>query len=283
MLNKLIKCQMKQGIFWNTTKTKNVNHHRSYLVKINKEDEGNFQLNRKYCSISFKTPDEDVPTSTFHIKKVLKSSGFTIQEGFTCLSTDCPVCCSSNKPEDKSKVFINKATGNFICQKCQHVTRWSVVEKFFTPAATAKAKKELSKYQELFKDSKVAFNLPELPNGVKDVNDLDDVTFLKILQEFSLPASFQNPLKAVGALYDPTQVAIYIPVKDINKATVAYRVIKKSSEGPVESTLGNTKYGLLSLKTATRGTKEQITAVLVLNVLDLLALGTSKINGEFFK
>lgn len=67
-------------------------------------------INRKIHNLGL----NDIPkiTST-DIKKLLRQKGYAVQDGYTSLMTRCSICFSENKPSD-SKVYVNKATGEFL-------------------------------------------------------------------------------------------------------------------------------------------------------------------------
>lgn len=47
--------------------------------------------------------------SSFNIKKLIKSSGNTIEDGFTCIKTTCPACVQQT--EQPKNIYIDKITG----------------------------------------------------------------------------------------------------------------------------------------------------------------------------
>lgn len=54
--------------------------------------------------------DSGEAISFVQMKKILKQSNISFQEGHACITTDCPLCQSDKRKE--SKVYVNKTTGN---------------------------------------------------------------------------------------------------------------------------------------------------------------------------
>lgn len=53
----------------------------------------------------------DIPRVTVtDIRKLLRQKGFSVQDGYTAITTKCSLC-SSNDEQCDSKVYINKTTG----------------------------------------------------------------------------------------------------------------------------------------------------------------------------
>lgn len=94
-------------------------------------------------------------------------------------------------------------------------------------------------------------------------------------------------LVAISSQWDANRQQLYVPLLDVESKLVGYKTLSISIDGTlVEKTIPETNCaGLISLKcssvTTKASSKEQSNAILVLNVLDLLALSTVKLNGEF--
>lgn len=103
------KCVVK----WNHISKYGQLSKQNFTSRVNKVDG-----RQNFCSnINLKQPDES-PVSLYNIKKLLKSgsNGSEIQEGFTCIKTQCPVCDfdKQTKKNERVSVFINKTTGNYL-------------------------------------------------------------------------------------------------------------------------------------------------------------------------
>lgn len=94
----------------------------------------------------------------------------------------------------------------------------------------------------------------------------------------------------MASRWDARHKHLYVPLVDVESAVVGYKVLSIEKNELVERTVPDTNCsGLIYLKcsavveskmTATAKAKDQSSAILVLNVLDMLALSTAKINGE---
>lgn len=255
------------------------------LTKVNKGDG-----RQNFCSnINLKQPDEG-PVSLYNIKKLLKSgnSASEIHEGFTCIKTHCPVCEFDKPAKDVEKVpiFINKTTGNFICARCQHISKWGVVEKFFqSDAKSPRNRKDLKKFQELFLGAKSAvIKVPSLPENAMLVQEMTEDAFKTMQNDLSLDFITQSSLKNVSCSYDSGKKRFYFPITDVNSDVVAFKVLRGVKEGRCKEDIqgGGSRFGIVLAKNLTGKTKDSNTAILVLNMMDFLALGTQKINGKDF-
>ncbi|XP_033222163.1 LOW QUALITY PROTEIN: twinkle protein, mitochondrial [Belonocnema kinseyi] len=83
---------------------------------------------------------DDISTvSLVEIKRVLKAGSVSFLEGHTCLLADyCPLC------QKKSRIYINKTTGLFICENCKHTGPWNALEKLLSQKKSSKILKDLS-------------------------------------------------------------------------------------------------------------------------------------------
>lgn len=102
-------------------------------------------------------------------------------------------------------------------------------------------------------------------------------------------------LVSIMSHWDDNNHWLYIPLIDVESRMVGYKVLSISNEVDgnviIERTVPETNCsGLIYLRctpitpvaSGKVGSKEQSNAILVLNVLDLLALSATKINGEHF-
>lgn len=92
----------------------------------------------------------------------------------------------------------------------------------------------------------------------------------------------------MASRWDARYKHLYVPLVDVESAVVGYKVLSIEKNELVERTVPDTNCsGLIYLKcsaesktAASAKAKDQSSAILVLNVMDLLALSTAKINGE---
>ncbi|EDS45911.1 pom1 [Culex quinquefasciatus] len=244
---------------------------------------------RLSSSLDFKD-DPSVPgtTSLFNIKKSIKASPFECAEGFACIRTVCPVCHTepgSEQVSAKETIYINKTTGTFTCSACRHLGRWEYIEKFFVPyGKSAKTVQEMRKLRDVFLDSKKGGPAPvELPGGLAIV---DEKLAGEICGELGLDGIPPASLVQVASRWDARYKHLYVPLVDVESAVVGYKVLSIEKNELVERTVPDTNCsGLIYLKclaesktVASAKSKDQSSAILVLNVWDLLALSTAKIN-----
>lgn len=278
-------------------------------------------LNVRYVSIFDGKDDPSLPgTSLFNIKKTVKASPYECTEGFTCIRTVCPVCNvvpgQAESAKAKSKpIYVNKTTGNFTCSTCQHLGRWDHIEKFFLPFnKSARTVQEMRKLRDAFLESKKGDSKKpiEFPSGSVEVDEnlaaevcsklglnvsADDEMFGANFNLHFAYSSQEIPgssLVAIGSRWNADEGHLYVPLVDVESRIVGYKVLSLSNQTGedvlIERTVPEANCsGLVYLKcSAALGTTSKITtkdhsnAILVLNVMDLLALSTAKINGNSF-
>ncbi|XP_055624611.1 mitochondrial DNA helicase [Toxorhynchites rutilus septentrionalis] len=252
---------------------------------------------RRYASSLDSRTDSTVPgTSLFNVRKTIKLSSLESSDGFTCIRTVCPVChttpgqtedCDSNR----ETIYINKTTSNFTCSACQYLGQWEYIEKFFLPhGKSAKTVQEMNQLKDAFLDMKRSSSTAPvvLPEGLTIV---DKLLAVKISDYFGLKEIPPISFVSIMSQWDDHNQCLYVPLIDVESRMVGYKVlsISKHHDGNViqERTVPETNCSglvyLICSPTATVtfgkvGTKEQSNAILVLNVLDLLALSATKIN-----
>ncbi|XP_053671711.1 mitochondrial DNA helicase [Anopheles nili] len=244
-----------------------------------------------------------VTVSLYQMKKIIKGSSSALGdciEGATCIQTICPVChiipggSDSKSPEKsitdgiRNRIFVNKTTGNFTCSSCQYQGRWDHIEKFFLPySRSPKTVQELRKLRDAFLELKkeqmgAAYPMPG------DIVALDTIeNALNAIRQLQLENIFPETLIAVKACWHEGKKELFIPLVDVEDRPIGYKTIYTNSDGEIcERTVPETNAsGLIYLRCSTSGpstkTKDhqsQSNAILVLNVPDLLALGSVKLN-----
>ncbi|XP_053685036.1 mitochondrial DNA helicase [Sabethes cyaneus] len=226
--------------------------------------------------------------SLFNVRKVIKSSGLEFSEGFTCIRTKCPVCSAfpeHGKESDVKKeiIFVNKTTGCFTCSACHYLGHWDKIEKFFLPHHSIKAAQEIKKLKDLFmeKKSTETQRTIEFPVGLQEVDNALAVKICTMLDLKEIPAA---SLVALSSRWDANHQRLYVPLLDVESKLVGYKMVSVSEDSTlVEETVPDSNCsGLICLKSTSMSTKahskEQSNAILVLNILDMLALSAVKIN-----
>uniref|UniRef100_A0A182JX93 DNA 5'-3' helicase n=1 Tax=Anopheles christyi TaxID=43041 RepID=A0A182JX93_9DIPT len=257
-------------------------------------------LGRNFSSEANHPLDEGqkpVTVSLYHMKKIIKASSTVLGEsveGPTCIQTVCPVCHivpgvegKCNTDTIRSKIFVNKTTGNFTCSSCQYLGRWDHIEKFFPPySRMPKAVQELRKLRDAFLELKGEHTgtVGPVPGDAIAVDTLERAR--DVIRLLSLENINPETLVTVHASWNQKRGELFIPLVDVEDRPIGYKTLHMGSDGEIcERTVPETNAsGLIYLRCSPSnpGTKakdlSQTNAILVLNVLDLLALGSVKLN-----
>ncbi|KAL7047419.1 hypothetical protein ACKWTF_002894 [Chironomus riparius] len=258
-----------------------VNRHLK-LTRINQND---FSTTQPFL-INLK--DDTDNTSVVQIKKVLKSNNINCQDGITNIKTSCPVC---EKSENQSRdIYINKTTGYFLCPSCQYGGKFGLIEKFFLQSRSSQKVNELKTYQKIFNNSKEQavkdqLNYKSYLDNYHEVTDenVDDI-FVKFGINDRIPKS---SLKNLNTRYCSDTNKLFVPLLDILGQCVGYKTVEIDSNGEwKESCIPDSNCSGLVLYNNLKAVKikekdSQQSAIIVLNILDLLALTTTRINSTF--
>uniref|UniRef100_A0A182NW93 DNA 5'-3' helicase n=1 Tax=Anopheles dirus TaxID=7168 RepID=A0A182NW93_9DIPT len=246
-------------------------------------------------------PPEDcqkpVTVSLYQIKKTIKGSllGESV-EGPTCIQTICPVCHivpgvdgQGGTGANRKKIFVNKTTGNFTCSSCQYLGRWDHIEKFFlpTPIRSPKAVQELRKLRDAFLELKQDHlgTVHPIPGDAIVLDTLDRAR--DVVRRLHLENIVPETLISIKARWHEGRNELFVPLVDVEDRLIGYKKLYAAPDGEIcECTVPETNAsGLILLRCTTSGTgtkakdhQSQTNAILVLSVLDLLALGSVKIN-----
>ncbi|XP_055534160.1 mitochondrial DNA helicase [Wyeomyia smithii] len=287
--NRILYSCNKMCQLWNSTRSRHSDYQGTTRLVLNNRSSPLTGI-RNVSSMDYREdPSQRPVTSLFNVRKIIKSSGLEFSEGFACIRTVCPVCSafpeSVNSSEVKKEtIFVNKTTGCFTCSACQYLGHWENLERFFLPhIKSAKTAQEMRKLKDSFmlkKKSGVERTI-EFPNELLDV---DDTLAVDICETFKLKEIPTTSLVAISSRWDAKHQELYVPLLDVESRLVGYKVIYFLDDGTLtEKTIPDSNCsGLSCLKCSTTITKasskEQTNAILVLNVLDLLALSAVKIN-----
>ncbi|KFB51804.1 pom1 [Anopheles sinensis] len=245
-----------------------------------------FLLRRPY-SLDANNPNDDgqkpVTVSLYQMKKIIKCSNLGESvEGATCIQTFCPVCHTvPGVPEPTAtptRIYVNKTTGNFTCSTCQYLGRWDHIEKFFLPY-----NRSVKTVQELLKKEQIGVLHP-LPH---DSVPLDLESAKEAIRQLQLENILPESLVTVRAHWNEQRKELSIPLVDVEERTIGYKTLHAGPDGEFyERTVPKANAsGLIYLRCPSSGVstkvkdhQSQTNAILVLNVLDLLALGSVKQN-----
>lgn len=247
--------------------------------------------------------------SLFNIRKSLKLANTEFDDGWTNLKTNCPVCDGSTKSED---IFINKTTGkilptfplqlrinlhsyilgHFVCPSCKYGGKFGLIEKFFTSSRSQKTTNELKTYNKLFltakeqyqKENAFNFELYESDYKLLTLNEVDDV-----LKYFELDERISKDLiVTLQARFNDDKKELLIPLVDILGQVIGCKIISKNESSEnlwMEKTVPELNCSGVIIHQNGKPVKAKDggaqKAIIVLNVFDLLALMTTKINKTF--
>ncbi|XP_044587210.1 twinkle protein, mitochondrial [Cotesia glomerata] len=216
-----------------------------------------------------KVADEVPATSLVQIRKVFRLKNVPIQEGHACIAINCPIC----KPKKASEfnVFVNKATGYFMCQSCRHTGTWDNLIQFLDskkPEDFKKLKDSLcieddftDKWNAVQSNSQSFVNISE-----EDCRD--------ILSKYKLPSVSKGQMEQLDCHYDKSSSTLYFPLIGVGNRVSGF---KSLSADPVitETTIPRMDaHGLIIYKE--KKMKNDSTVVIVPSIEDLLALIAEK-------
>lgn len=184
--------------------------------------------------------------------------------------------------------------GQFVCPKCRYGAKFGLIEKFFTTSRSPKTTNELKTYQKLFlaakeqhqRDNHFDYQSYEEDYQLVTAENIDAI-FLHF--EFDENIS-KNSLMTLKAQFNDERKELLLPLMDIVGQVVGCKIITKSGsndEPLTELSLPDLNCSGLIIHNNGKPTKsakdkdQPQKAIIVLNILDLLALMTTKINATF--
>lgn len=191
--------------------------------------------------------------------------------------------------------IVNLVLGQFVCPKCRYGAKFGLIEKFFTTARSPKANAELQTYQKLFISAKEqyqrenAFDLQSYEENYELVT-LENAD--AIFSHFELDEKIsKNFLVTLNARFNNDRKELFVPLTDVLGQVVGCKIITKSQtedDRLTEKTIPDINCSGLIVhhnEKVVKASKDKDSppqkAIIVLNLLDLLALMTTKINATF--
>lgn len=181
-----------------------------------------------------------------------------------------------------------------MCPKCRYGAKFGIIEKFFTTSRSQKTANELNTYQKLFITAKQQYQREYDFNFHMYEEDYQLVTEENadaIFEHFELGVKLsKGSLVVLKARYNETRKELLLPLTDIIGQLVGCKIISKGTSDDsqlVEQSFPDMNCSGLILHNngkvtkATRDKEAPQKAIVVLNVLDLLALMTTKVNATF--
>ncbi|CAL7944131.1 unnamed protein product [Xylocopa violacea] len=205
------------------------------------------------------------------MKHILKQQCSTINEGYTCLIINCPVC---NDIKKVSKIYVNKTTGYFVCDKCETNGSWDLLQKFLSLENSNKNTKELDILRTSCQTEKSFVQTWEdITKKCQNIKDLSVEEYQILLGHFSFPPILQADMSQLNCFYETTTNVLYFPLVGLNNTVVGYKIFSKNLQQeetiPVFGASGCIKY-------KQQCNKNDNVAVVVERIDDMLALISKK-------
>ncbi|XP_011877477.1 PREDICTED: twinkle protein, mitochondrial [Vollenhovia emeryi] len=220
------------------------------------------------------TINDPIPgVSLFQVKQILKQKHIVTVEGHACIIIDCPICDSEKSK--KSKIYINKTTGYFVCDKCNSKGGWNILEKFLslTKSNKANSTQELETLRDAVKpEENHASTWNNIIKSNQHIASLSSELYENILNKFSLPRVSQEDILQLNGVYATAPALLYFPLIAFGNV-VGYKTL--SCEPELEQTVPNYNVGGFIIYKQ-KGTRSDGTAVVVPTIHDLLAIASQK-------
>lgn len=211
---------------------------------------------------------DDVPTiSLTEMKRNLKSSNISFLEGHTCLLADCPLC------GNKSKLYINKTTGLFMCENCQHTGPWNVLENYIEEKKSSRENKTSEVWKLIHKEEDYTSRWNDLKNSSGNVANIPAEEYKNLQKKFSLPNIRQETMADLNCVYNEQLNLWYFPLVAFNTRIVGYRSLSIKNLNDKTEPPSNTSGIIIHNE---KHTKSDDSAVIVPTINDFLALVTEK-------
>ncbi|XP_015436054.1 PREDICTED: twinkle protein, mitochondrial [Dufourea novaeangliae] len=209
--------------------------------------------------------------SVLNLKQLFKQKCLPVLDGYTCIISDCLIC---NNAKQESKLYVNKTTGFFMCDKCKYSGSWDVLEKFFSIQKSSEKLKELDVWKaNLQLENDFNKDWKQMVKNCHTMKDLSTEEYKSLLINFSLPEVLQEDMSQLQCIYEKTSNILHFPLIGLNNSIVGYKSLTIGSEleqtVPAIGVSGCIKY-------KQQNSKNDNTAVVVGTMQDLLALVSQK-------
>lgn len=203
--------------------------------------------------------------------------------------TKSPVSLQTTYISFKNSIFII-FLGNFICPKCNYGGKFGLIEKFFNATRNPKALNELKTYHKLFQSSKEEFkslNNFQIENYYETFQPISDETFDHIFTYFQIDSKIsKSAFTILNVRFNSITNELLFPLTDVNGQVVGCKIVSKNDQNEInEQTYPDLNCsGLVIYEKNLKSSKDKESskkAIIVLNIWDLLALTTTRINAAF--
>ncbi|XP_046824323.1 mitochondrial DNA helicase isoform X1 [Vespa crabro] len=207
--------------------------------------------------------------SLIGIKKILRENNITFLEGHACININCPIC-ETNKCTKNRKIYINKTTGFFMCDKCRCIGPWNILEKLISLKVTNKKIKELEELKKnLSVDKDYVDEWKVIKENCIEISKLSKDKYDKILDMLSLKNVLQEDISTLNCLYSEDKNALYFPLYAFDHYLVGVKQFFLNTRTeitiPTSDVSGLIIYGHKNIKS-------DASAVVIPTIPDLLAL-----------
>ncbi|CAG4924374.1 unnamed protein product [Colias eurytheme] len=229
------------------------------------------------CSVrNIQNVSIDIPKVTVtDIRKLLRQKGFAVQDGYTSITTKCTICSNEEKKSD-NKVYINKTTGYFLCQKCNIHGDWNMLERLIKKSKVEGTIKEhIERLQQ--DNNRFQKDWQNIVNETTSLLNLNESEVLDLFRLFEYPYHFDAHKVLGDVRVSSDHTVLYFPLKNSLDNIVGYRKIQAGKEEEIEN-YGSHTAGLYSCRAPKVGRADQ--AILVPNIQDILHLAAHKVPGN---
>lgn len=211
--------------------------------------------------------------SLIGIKRILRQNNIAFLEGHACISMNCPIC-ETNKCIKSPKIYINKTTGFFMCDKCRCIGPWNILEKLLSLKITSKTIEELEKIKNsLSVDKDYVDEWKIIKKDCIKISKLCKDKYDKILDMLSLKNISQEDISMLNCLYNESKNILYFPLYAFGDHLVGFKQLSLNTGTEITIPTSNVS-GLIIYRQ--KNTRSDTTAVVVPTILDLLALISQK-------
>ncbi|XP_043248677.1 twinkle protein, mitochondrial [Colletes gigas] len=225
-------------------------------------------LHKRNIHLDTNEPVNNVSVS--HLKHCFKQVCLPVIDGHTCIIVDCPIC---NNLKKESKLYVNKTTGYFMCDKCKFTGSWDILDKLLSRGKSNEKFKELDALKAHSQWEDFDNKWEDIKKSCRNIKDLTMEEYEMLLNNFSFPHISQEDMSQLNCIYEKTSDILYFPLIGLNNSIVGYKSLTPGATTeqtvPTSGVSGCIKY-------KHKNSKNDNTAVIVGTIDDLLAVASQK-------
>ncbi|CAB3365684.1 Hypothetical predicted protein [Cloeon dipterum] len=206
------------------------------------------------------------------MKSVLSANKVSFEDGFTCLTTSCPVGCRKDNSYS-GNFYVNKVTGLFVCHACGQMGQWQWLERRLSDMKRLKGDISPPVFPE--QSSARPESVPDdVLSRFQPASTVSDKQLSKCLGHLGLKHVKREQLARLGAMVGKSE--ILLPLRGSNQNIGAWKLFFRDDANSLqENLLGNRLTGQLLLSNEEAWHSDNV--VLVTSGADLLALTSQKV------